>query len=82
MKELAFSIISCVFGLMIYLDFLNKFRGKDVYFVKMKNYTKPGNLTGMWKTCNDDNNICYGNGLYSFDVLQIRPFEDLDRYSN
>jgi len=43
-KELFFSCVTCVVGLLIYVDFLDNFRGKDVYFVKAKNYTEENRL--------------------------------------
>ena len=101
-KELFFSLVTCFIGLAIYLDFIQSFRGPDVYFQKAKNYTMsfetcPLNpVTGqndlsspcddpryrMWLVCNEEDLKCFGNGVYTFDQLAVRPSYELEMYSD
>lgn len=51
-------MLICGLTNLIYTDYLVKFRGEDIYFVKDKK-------TGEYKICNTDE--CYGNSNYGFE---------------
>lgn len=63
LKDFFFALIVCLITYLIFDDYLNKFRGKDVYFQQMSN--------GTWFVCNDEDN-CFGNGNYDFESLTVR----------
>jgi len=53
----------CILSILIYFDYLNKFRGKDIYIIENE---------GVWEVCNEGDEICFGNGNYGFETLHVR----------
>lgn len=81
MKEMFFALCTSVFLIQIYVDYLSKFRGQDIYFRKVMTPIKEGNSTWYnvtWEKCNEQNGICYGSAMYDFESLEVRT--DLAQY--
>jgi hypothetical protein len=64
MKELLSGLVMCFLSILIYFDYLSKFRGIDVYVTK-----ESGSNT--WTICNDEE-ACFGNPNYGFESLKVR----------
>jgi len=67
MKEMLFGLTTCMVILVIYFDYLDRFRGNDIY---MESHLA-ANGTVVTSICMDEDE-CYGVGNYDFSELKPR----------
>lgn len=67
LKEMFFGLLTCLFMLYIYFDYLDRFRGEDVYFKSKLD----SNGTVVTTICKDTV-LCYYNEGYDFSQLEPR----------
>lgn len=75
-KDMIQGFLICLTTMLIYFDYLQKFRGEDVYFRQQP--MPDGTL--KFTVCNDESEAekCFGNPNYGFEALEIRS--DIEAY--